>query len=192
MVTVHAVRERFDRFHAWRSNTGFLPMLALALGWAALMGLLAQVRIVLPFTPVPFTMQVFGTLLAAAVLGLRWGAASQGLYLGLGAAGLPVFQGAKAGLAHLAGATGGYLLAMPVAAALVAVVAARAPGYGRLVLAMLAGVAVIYAGGMAGLVVVLNLDLPRAFMLGVAPFVALDVGKALLAAGLARGVGARA
>src|SRR5206468_4502850 len=96
--------------------------LALDLVWIAgfslLTGGLAQLRIPLPFTPVPLTGQTFAVLLSGAALGSRRAFLSQALYLVEGAAGLPVFSGGAAHLAHLLGPTGGYLWSYPFVAGL--------------------------------------------------------------------------
>ena len=60
--------------------------------------------------PVPFTMQTFGVFLALRLLGGKRGSISVALYILLGAAGLPVFSGFKAGIGVLIGPTGGYIL----------------------------------------------------------------------------------
>ncbi|TLN23476.1 biotin transporter BioY, partial [bacterium] len=98
---------------------------ALVLLGALVVALLAQVRIALPFTPVPITGQTLGVLLVAAALGSRRGATSLGLYLAGGLAGLPVFTGGASGMAYLTGATGGYLVGFLAAAALVGWLAER-------------------------------------------------------------------
>src|SRR2546425_5962577 len=83
--------------------------LALDLVWIAgfslLTGGLAHVRVPLPFTPVPLTGQTFAVLLSGAALGSRRAFLSQALYLVEGAAGLPVFSGGAAHIAHLLGPT---------------------------------------------------------------------------------------
>lgn len=76
----------------------------------------AFIRIPLPFTPVPITLQTFFVLLAAAFMGGRLGAITQVGYLLLGVAGLPVFSGAASGLTALLGPTGGYLFGFILAA----------------------------------------------------------------------------
>ena len=78
-----------------------------AFTFAVLMAIGAQIEI--PNQPVPFTMQTFFVLSAGALLGKRGGAISMGLYLILGAIGLPVFSGGAFGLAKILGPTGGYL-----------------------------------------------------------------------------------
>ena len=74
---------------------------------AALMALCSWIS--LP-TAVPFTLQTFALFLTLGVLGGRLGALAVGVYLLLGAVGLPVFAGFSGGLGALLGATGGYLL----------------------------------------------------------------------------------
>jgi biotin transport system substrate-specific component len=86
-------------------------------GFTLLTALAAQVRIPLPFTPVPLTGQTFGVLLSGALLGWRRGFGSQLLYLAAGAAGMPVFAGGG-GMAYLLGPTAGYLWSFPIAAGL--------------------------------------------------------------------------
>jgi biotin transport system substrate-specific component len=143
---------------------------------------MAQVRIPLPFTPVPITGQTFAVLLVGASLGSRRGAASLVLYLLLGMLGLPFFAGGASGLPALLGPTGGYLVGFIVAATLVGSLAAR--GLDRCVLgallAFLAGEIVIYFFGIAWLGVTLGIK--QAFMAGCLPFLIGDAIK-LVAAG---------
>ena len=87
-------------------------------GFSLLTGLLAQIKIPLPFNPVPLTGQTLAVFLSGALLGCRRGFLSQAVYLAEGAAGLPVFAGGAASVAHLLGPTGGYLWSFPLAAAL--------------------------------------------------------------------------
>lgn len=75
----------------------------------------AFVRIPLPFSPVPLTLQTFFVLLSGACLGAALGATSQLSYVFLGVAGLPIFAGAGSGLFYLIGPTGGYLLGFLIA-----------------------------------------------------------------------------
>jgi biotin transport system substrate-specific component len=138
-----------------------------------------------PIGPVPVSLQTLFVSLAGLLLGARLGAYSQLAYLAIGAAGLPVFaQGA--GLPYLLGPTGGYLLAFPVAAALTGWLAQRIgarpglAGTALLVLATLAGTVPVFLGGWAQLAAYTG-DPARAFAVGVAPFLAGDVVKVLLA-----------
>jgi len=124
--------------------------------FAALTALGARLSVPLPGTPVPFTLQPVAVLLAGLLLGAGAGAASQLTYLAVGAMGLPVFA-AGGGLAYLAGPTGGYLLAFPVAAALAGWIAGN-PDSGstagrimRVVLGSVAGLAAVHLGGASWL-----------------------------------------
>lgn len=85
-------------------------------GASLLVALSAQLAIPLPFTPVPLTLQTLVVLLTAAALGGRRASLALLLYLAEGAAGLPVFAGGRAGVAHLLGPTGGYLAGFLAAA----------------------------------------------------------------------------
>jgi biotin transport system substrate-specific component len=155
-------------------------------GFAAAIALAAQVAVPVPGTPVPITLQPMLVVLAGLWLGPVAGAASMALYLAAGALGLPVFTPFGApGVARLLGPTGGYLLAYPVAAYVTGWLARRgAPSRGRFFVAALAGMAALYTGGVAQLVV-LSGSLARAAVLGLLPFAALDVAKAGVAALLA-------
>lgn len=77
--------------------------------FAALLAILSQIQIPLP-SGVPVTMQTFGVALMGAVLGWKVGALSILVYLMMGFVGLPVFAGFGAGVAVLAGPTGGFLI----------------------------------------------------------------------------------
>jgi biotin transport system substrate-specific component len=154
--------------------------LSMALGVAlftALTALGAFVRLPLPFTPVPVTLQVFFVLLSAVALG-RTAAVSQALYIVLGAAGLPLFTGAAGGFAHLLGPTGGYLLGFVPAAWAVGSITRKYHNTADNVLAVLVGVAIIYAAGAVQLGWLLHLGCVRTLQLGVLPFLAGDLLKA--------------
>lgn len=59
---------------------------------------------------VPFTLQTLGIFTSLAVLGGKRGTLCTALYILLGILGIPVFSGFSAGLGHLLGATGGYII----------------------------------------------------------------------------------
>ncbi len=163
-------------------HRGLRTALQVALG-VAFLALLAQVRI--EVGPVPITGQTLGVLLLGAAAGARLGVATTLAYLGVGAAGLPVFTGGGAGLATLTGTTAGYLVGFVVAAALVGALAERgwtatAP---RAFAAMLLGNLVIYAFGVAWLAQ-LAPDLSTAVAWGVTPFLVGDALKVALATAL--------
>ncbi|MFO7958418.1 MAG: biotin transporter BioY [Candidatus Brocadiia bacterium] len=171
--------------HVWRREAPALVKLMMAFGMAALTGVAAQVRIPLPFTPVPVTGQVFAVLLAGILLGGAYGGLSQAFYLALGAAGVPWGTGLTGGMAWLAGPTGGYLVGFVAAAVLIGRVTDRSPAARRFVpqLALLAcGVAVIYLFGMAHLALNLKLGWRAAFLNGAVPFLGADALKVAAAA----------
>ncbi|MCU0607344.1 MAG: biotin transporter BioY [Candidatus Edwardsbacteria bacterium] len=155
--------------------------------FTALTALGAFVRVPLPFTPVPVTLQVFFVLLSAVVLGRR-AAISQALYLSLGAAGLPLFTGASGGFAHLLGPTGGYLLGFVAAAFVVGMATATHKSAGAMSLSLLLGIAIIHGCGTLQLGLLLQLAPPRAVQLGVVPFIAGDLLKAAAALAVAQGI----
>ena len=151
-------------------------------GFAAALAAASQVSIPLPLTPVPLTLQPMLVILAGMMLGPVAGAASMVVYLAAGAAGLPVFTPLGApGVLRFLGPTGGYLIAYPAAAWVAGALTRRASSLGGRWLAGVAGVAVIYLGGVAQLSL-LNGGVVRAVEMGVTPFAALDLVKAWIAA----------
>ncbi len=152
----------------------------------ALTAAAAQFTVPVPFTAVPFTLTPLVVLLMGAALGSRLGAAAQIAYLAAGIAGLPVFAPnlvLPPGAARLLGPTGGYLLAYPVAAFVAGFLAER--GWDRSFLsslaAMLAGLAVIYLGGLASVFAYAG-SFQAAILQGIVPFVVPDLVKAVMAA----------
>ena len=138
---------------------------------------------------VPFTLQPMIVILAGAMLGSRLGAASMMGYLALGVIGLPVFAASPLlpqGAARLLGPTGGYLMAYPIAAFVTGVLVER--GFSRrfmtALVAMLAGVGVIYAGGLTWLAGAHVTSFSLAVAAGAAPFLIADLCKAVLAAAI--------
>lgn len=149
---------------------------AVVLG-AALVALAAQIAVPLPGTPVPLTLQPLAVLIVGALLGSWLGASSLVFYLALGAAGLPVFTPiGLPGVARLVGPTGGYLLAYPLAAYAVGALTRGATGYARLALAALAGLVLIYLGGLAQLFLLTG-SIRAAARFGTLPFLAGDLIK---------------
>jgi biotin transport system substrate-specific component len=156
--------------------------LALIVSFALLTALAAQVRIPLPFTPVPITGQTFAVLMAGAVLGRGAGAASQGLYLLLGLV-FPFYAGGASGWSYATGATGGFLVGFVAAAWVVGALAERHQDrtLATAIPAFLTGSVVIYLIGVPWLANVLGVSWTRAVELGLAPFVVGDLAKAVLA-----------
>jgi biotin transport system substrate-specific component len=143
-------------------------------------------KLQVPFWPVPMTLQTLAVLMIAATAGARLGTATVLAWLALGAVGAPVFA-TGAGLAYMAGPTGGYLAGFLVAAAVVGRLADS--GYGRTLpsalVMLLAGEVVIYGLGVGWLAVLFGAE--KAITLGLMPFIPAEIlkvalGTALLAA----------
>jgi biotin transport system substrate-specific component len=182
---------------AGRTDSSSLIRVGAVLFVTALTAAAAQISFPLPFTQVPFTFQPMVVLLGGLALGPRLGLASQVLYLLAGIAGLPVFAASATlppGALRLLGPTGGYLMSYPVAALVTGYLAER--GFDRRyftsVLAMLAGLVVIYACGATWLGVFARMrsapiGMQAALAAGVYPFIAADLVKLVVAAGILPG-----
>jgi biotin transport system substrate-specific component len=160
--------------------------LVLIAGGAALTAIAAQV--IIPWVPVPFTLQTFSVLLVGAAIGPIRGAISMALYLVLGLIGLPVFAGLSSG--WIVGlATGGYILGFIFAAALVGWFAQLQwdRNFFKMVLAFALGSLVIYAFGVPWLYATYFAgtgDVVGALNAGLWPFLLGDLLKAVVAGAL--------
>ncbi|MEN3005826.1 biotin transporter BioY [Dehalobacterium formicoaceticum] len=152
--------------------------------FTALIAVLSQISLPLPFSPVPMTLQTFAVFFTAMVLGSRKGALVMILYTFIGAAGFPVFSQGKAGLPVLLGPTGGYIFGFILAAWIIGKIieGAEQPSLRRSLIALLCGVTVIYLLGMGQLKLLLDLSIKEAFVMGVLPYLALELIKVTLAA----------
>ena len=162
-------------------------LISLAFCGACLTGLLAQIRIPLPTTPVPITGQVLAVLLCAALLGGNYGMLSQVMYYALGAMGFKWFAGGTFGTAVLTGVTGGYIVGFIVAAFFLGACTRHfkmAATFGGMVAFMLMAVALIYFFGVFQYMLVMRLSPAQAIAGGAWPFIAFDVIKALIAASI--------
>lgn len=164
-----------------------------SLAFAALTAVCAQIAIPLGFTPVPVTLQVLAVLLSGLALGSRWGAVSMMQYLALGAVGLPIFAEWKGGPAALFGPTAGYLIGFVPAAFVAGWVFERLGARSRFAawLAGVTGVGAIYLCGASWLSVWMamfsssDVTLRTVWLAGAAPFIGIDLIKALAASGMA-------
>lgn len=140
---------------------------------------------------VPVTLQTLGVMLTGLLLGARSGALAVLVYLAIGAAGMPVFAGGAAGLGTFAGPSGGYLVAFPVGAFVIGLIAGRGarfqPARG-FTAAVVGGIVVVYAVGIPWLAWRAGLDLETALTLGGTVFLPGDLLKAALATFIAAGV----
>jgi biotin transport system substrate-specific component len=154
----------------------------------ALIAASAQLSIHLPHTPVPITGQTFAVLLVGGAYGAARALATLAAYLVVGGVGYGVFAQHSSGwdVLRLSSATGGYLVGMLVAAALVGWLADR--GWDRKpwrsLPTMVVGNVVIYAVGATWLAHALGVGAQQAWDLGVKDFLIGDAVKIVLAAGL--------
>jgi biotin transport system substrate-specific component len=156
---------------------------ALIVGASLFITLCAQFAI--PIGPVPITGQTLAVLLTGMLLGSRRGSLGVLAYLAEGIVGLPVFApGGPMGFARLAGPTGGYLVGFVAAAYVIGLLAEQ--GWDRKVpstlLAMLIGNTIIYAFGLPWLA--LSVGIGNALLVGLYPFIAGDLLKAITAMAL--------
>lgn len=162
------------------------------LAGSALVAVCSHIALPLWFTPVPLTLQPFAVLLLGMLMGPRLAAATLAAYLLEGAAGLPVFApgfALGAGMAHLMGPTGGYLMSYPAAAALVSWLRTRLNrGFAGAALSAAAGDAVILLCGFLWLAMWTHTALGSAFALAVLPFLPGEALKVAAAAGISRGL----
>ncbi len=190
-------RTKYDVFR-WRYELSIPKKLTLALGLACLTGLIAQIRIMLPWSPVPVTGQTLAVLLAGVLLGRWWGGISLAIYAGLGIAGVPWFAGWGSGLGYLAGPTGGYIIGFILAALFLGHFTdtyIRSRSFlSMLALMLFANFILIYIPGLFQLGLWLNLvkgepvTFTTLLSMGALPFIAGDITKAVIAAAIARGV----
>jgi biotin transport system substrate-specific component len=142
-----------------------------------------------PIGPVPIVLTNLFVLLAGLLLESRWALASMGLYLLVGAIGMPIFAGGRGGVAHFLGPTGGYLLGYALAAWVTGLLSRRSRNLLILdVLAVVAGCLSLYALGVPWLKFVTKMTWEKALMVGVVPFLVGDALKASAAILLARAV----
>ncbi len=158
---------------------------------ASLMAALTAVGayIYIPVGPVPIVLSSFFVLLSGLLLGGRWGPTSMGLYLLVGAMGIPVFAGGKGGLAHFVGPTGGYLFGYVLSACVAGFISERGRGSAILdMIAIVIGSLSIYLIGVPWLKVVTNFSWSKTLMVGMFPFLIGDAVKGAAALILARSV----
>ncbi|HWH36854.1 MAG TPA: biotin transporter BioY [Candidatus Limnocylindrales bacterium] len=185
-----------ERAAAWQRNLLMISACTLLI----ILG--ARISFYLPGYPeVPVSLQTFGVLIGGALLGFKRALAAVGLYIALGAIGLPVFawdatsETYRSGLstivglregAFVLGGTGGYIVGFLVAAGVVGRLAEL--GWDRRftgsVAAMLVGNLVIYLVGVPWLMLAAGQDLAWAIQRGFFPFFFGDLLKLAVAAGL--------
>ena len=143
----------------------------------------AYIRIPVPGTPVPITLQTFFVVLSGAVLGSRLGLFSQAGYILLGAAGLPIFQGYTSGMTHIFGATGGYLIGFMAASFLTGKMLEKENrNLFKTIASFAIGNIVLYTIGTLWLMLIYRISFANAILIGVLPFFTIELAKISLAA----------
>ena len=156
--------------------------------FSGLTALCAQIAFSVPWTPVPYTFQTFAVLATGVYLRRNDAFMSGCLYLLVGAMGAPVF--AEGGDALFDSgkliASGGYLMAFPIASALVAEGLDRSRTAGLPIKAQIicwtVAMIPVYVIGTLWLAESYSVDFAQAFEWGVEPFLIWDFAKIVIMA----------
>jgi biotin transport system substrate-specific component len=147
----------------------------------------AQIRIPLPWTPVPITLQTMIVYLGAAWLGSSRAVSGILIYAGLAAVGLPVLSGWQGGLAAFTGPTGGYVVGMILAAFLLGrYLGGRPASLARTATLMAAAAALIFTCGLLHFVLFMRVPIEQALWMALWPFLPGEALKLTLAAAVYR------
>lgn len=169
--------------------------LLMSLLMACFTGIMAQIIIPLPWTPVPITAQTFAVLCSGLFLGKKYGCLSQILYVVLGIAFIPWFGGMTGGLEVFLGSTGGFFIGFIIASYFIGLITekyAHARSFTKMALVIgIANFALIYIPGLAGLALFLGFQgttvgIIDLLMMGLIPFIAGDIVKILAAASVSK------
>ena len=162
---------------------------------ACFTGIMAQIVIPLPWTPVPITAQTFAVLCSGLFLGRKYGVLSQVIYIVLGIAFIPWFAGMTGGLEIFLGSTLGFLIGFILASYFVGFISekyAKSRNFTRMALTIgIANFALIYIPGLAFLALFLSMQgasvrIVDLLMMGLVPFIAGDIIKILGAASVSK------
>ena len=183
------VFERFDE-----STTATKIILSFLM--ACITGLMAQIIIPLPWTPVPITAQTLAVLCSGLFLGKKYGCLSQIMYIVLGISFIPWFGGMTGGLDILLGSTGGYMIGFIIASYFIGYITekyATARNFTRMFAVIsIANFALIYIPGLIGLAVWVYLTqgtvlgVVDLLLMGLVPFIFGDLIKIAGTAGLSK------
>lgn len=146
----------------------------------------AYIIIPLPFSLSPIALQTLIVNLTGYLLNAKQAFITMLVYLLVGLAGVPVFTGGSAGPGKLFGPTGGYLFGFLLTAVFLAATRGEKYNFKRYaLLGCIIGIPLIYLPGFLQLKFVAAIPWDKAFMMGVLPFIPLDIVKCLAAAALA-------
>lgn len=153
---------------------------------AAILCLFAPISIPIPISSVSLSLATFAIYLTAYLLPPKQAVASVGLYLLLGAVGLPVFSGYLGGISRFAAPGGGYLLGYLFLVGISAAFRQRTSRPALRLLGMLLGTAVMYAMGTFWLAYTTGVSFLAALPAGALVFLPLDFLKLLCACSLGK------
>ncbi len=164
-----------------RSTTA--TKVALVIGGIAFLGLMAQIAVPVPGSPVPVTGQTLGALLLGSAYGASLGFTTFASYLIIGFLGAPVFASGAHGLTRITGATGGYLVGMLLASLITGYLAGRKwdQKVATVVPTMILGDLVIFSAGLFWLHHSIHATWATTFKLGFTPFILGEVIKVAIA-----------
>lgn len=149
--------------------------------FAAVMAICAQISIRLPFSPVPFTMQVFACVLAGYMLGSKKGFIALIIYVLVGAFGVPVFAGLAGGVSIITGPTGGFIIGFPIIAFATGYAVEKYKNMKMIIMIILIANFIDYALGTAQFMFVMNTGIKQALAACVLPFIILDIVQIFMA-----------
>lgn len=191
---LNKIHEIQNSWYSWRNNANTVTMVLLSFLFACFTGLMAQVSIAIPWSPVLITFQTFAALVAGVFLGSRYGGLSMILYTLLGILGMPWFTNMNHGLSFILQASGGYIIGFIFAAVFIGYVFdhysnTRKPVQ-SVIMMFIANFICIYIPGLIGLYNFMLtkgtvLSIPELLLMGVVPFIVGDIFKILIASGIA-------
>lgn len=173
-------------------KTSVYPYVLCAL-FAALTAVCSFIYIPLPFTPVPINLATLSVFLAGGVLGAKYGAISQFVYVLIGAIGIPVYSNFTGGLGILTGPTGGFLIgyiagAFVIGLALKGLIKNSGSGKSqskliivKIVISCIAGMITCFALGTIWFMIITNTNLWASLVACVFPFLLGDAIKIVVA-----------
>ena len=149
--------------------------------FAAIIAILSQISIPLPFTTIPLTMQILAVSVTGLILGCKLSTISVLIYLLLGCIGIPVFAQFSGGAGILFGPTGGYLLGLPLMVCIIGLSKDKSSSTIIIFLSLIAGLIVVYITGTLMFASITGNTIYQSILYCVAPFVLVDLIKLILA-----------
>jgi len=150
--------------------------------FATLTAVLSYVTIPLPFSPIPITGQSLAVMLAGCVLTPLQAGLSMLTFLFMGAIGLPVFSGGRAGLGVIVGKSGGYLIGYLIGAIIISILVKKNKSKINMFTACLfGGIIVVHILGASWLGYITGMGIGKAIMIGSIPFLPGDILKSVAA-----------